>query len=143
MNQADETPRVSVTAGVIAVAMLFAVLLMHLLGPSVVPQQHAGESTAARTGQMTMDDGSTMNMGDMGAPEEPLATTESAPDHGATEATDEDGAHHGMGGVVNWQAIGLILALVAAGVSLAAGLKDYLERQIALGTLLDAGVLGE
>ena len=48
-----------------------------------------------------------------------------------------------MGGAINWYVIGGILALIAAGIALAAGLNEHLERRIAVGTLVTEGVCGE
>jgi hypothetical protein len=48
-----------------------------------------------------------------------------------------------MGGAINWYVVGGILALVAAGIALAAGLKEHLERQIAMGALVTEGVCVE
>lgn len=152
-GQARRRPRVSRVAGGVAAAILLAMLLTyalsmsaggmdHTMSNAALPQDGAAADAVAPStgGQMVMADGSTMDMGEHPS-ESPAAAAPDA-DHVASEP---GGGEHemAMGGTVNWYVIGGILALVAAGIALAAGLKEDLERRIATGTLVTEEVCSE
>lgn len=152
-GQARRRPRVSRVAGGVAAAILLAMLLTyalsmsaggmdHTMSDAALPQDGAAADAVAPStgGQMVMADGSTMDMGEHPS-ESPAAAAPDA-DHVASEP---GGGEHemAMGGTVNWYLIGGILALVAAGIALAAGLKEHLARRIAMGTLVTGEVCSE
>jgi hypothetical protein len=88
---------------------------------------------------MVMADGSTMDMGD-----HPTESPDAAAGADPAASTPVEGHHEmAMGGAINWYVIGGILALIAAGIALAAGMNEHLERRIATGTLVTEGVCGE
>jgi hypothetical protein len=127
---------VSIMAGLIAIILLLAVLVLHVVdtdtamaGPatdhSTAHSAVTTEMPATTPQTMIMPDGSVMNMGDM-----PAAAPE---DSGSAAIAEDSMAGMDMGGSVDWQVILLILALVAACVALGTGVNEYLRRQIAVG----------
>ena len=141
-------------AGGVAAAILLALLFAYAFSMSAggmdgmtmsdaaLPQDGGAADTAAPApdGQMVMPDGSTMDMGEHPAESPAAAATE--PDHAASAPVEGD-HEMAMGGAINWYVIGGLLALIAAGIALAAGLNEHLERRIATGTLRAEGVCGE
>jgi hypothetical protein len=114
----------------------------HTMSDAALPQDGAAVDPAASStgGMMVMADGSTMDMGDHPAESPPAAATAADP----VASTPVEGHHEmAMGGAINWYVIGGLLALIAAGIALAAGLNEHLERRIATGTLVAEGVCGE
>ena len=113
-----------------------------MMSNAALPQDGAAADTAApeADGQMVMPDGSVMDMGQHTTESPPAAATTADP--AASEPFE--GAHEmAMGGAINWYVIGGILALIAAGIALAAGLNEHLERRIAVGALVTEGGCGE
>jgi hypothetical protein len=147
--------RVSRVAGSVAAGLLFALLLTYSFSMNAGGMDHmmsgdaavAGNGAAADTaapatgGQMVMPDGSVMNMGEHPTESPGAAATEADP--AAPAHAEADGHDMEMGGAINWYVIGGILALIAAGIALAAGLNEHLERRIALGALVTEGVCVE
>jgi hypothetical protein len=141
-------------AGSVAAAILFALLFAYafsmntggidhtMSGDTALAENGAATDTAApATGsQMVMPDGSVMDMGQHPSDSPGGAAAEANP---AASAPAEADGHMAMGGAINWYVVGGILALVAAGIALAAGLKEHLERQIAMGALVTEGVCVE
>jgi hypothetical protein len=109
---------------------------------AALPQEGAATDAAASSAgsQMVMPDGSVMDMGEHPAESPDAAAT--AADPAASASAEADG-HMAMGGAINWYVIGGVLALVAAGIALAAGLNEHLERRLAAGTLVTEGACGE
>ena len=153
-RHAQRGPRVSRVAGGIAAALLFALLFAHAFSMNAGGMDHmmstdaalsqdgaATDAAASSAGsQMVMPDGSVMDMGEHPAESPDAAATAADP---AASAPVEGDHQMAMGGEINWYVIGGILALIAAGVALAAGLNEHLERQIAMGALVTEGVCVE
>lgn len=152
-HQSRRRPRVSRIAGGAAAALLLAMLFAYALSMSAGGMSHtmsnaalpvdgtATDPAAASTGgQMVMADGSTMDMGD-----HPADTAGSAATEPGNTASEPTGGDHQMvmGGSINWYVIGGILALIAAGIALASGLNEHLERRIATGALVMEGACSE
>ncbi|MHB0979966.1 MAG: FixH family protein [Thermoleophilia bacterium] len=100
---------------------------------------HDMESMPGMEGSHSMED--MPGMGSSGAVESGSADSH-AGDAAATAATadghlgsDEAAGGHTMGGEVNWWVIGAFLAVIGAGIAVAAGLKQRLRRQMASGAL--------
>lgn len=140
-------------AGGVAAAILFALFFAyafsmsaggmdHTMSNAALPHDGAVADPAAPStgGQMVMADGSTMDMGEH--PSESPGTAATGADAAASAPVEAD-HQMAMGGAINWYVIGGILALVAAGIALAAGLKEHLARRIAMGTLAIEGVCVE
>ncbi|OFW59265.1 MAG: hypothetical protein A2133_04890 [Actinobacteria bacterium RBG_16_64_13] len=124
---------VSAVAGLIAIVLLVAVLLLHAFEPAAASEgateEHASEAATTPSSThtpetMVMSDGSVMNMDDMGSTADPSDVA------AGSAAETAETAQHSMGGAVDWQVIGLILALVAACISLATVLNAYLRGQM-------------
>jgi hypothetical protein len=96
-------------------------------------------AAAATGGQMTMSDGSGMDMGQMSSDSAGAPALSATPATEGHDAAATDGHAMEMGGVINWYVIGGFLALVAAGIALAAGLKEHLAGHIAMGALVTEG----
>ena len=157
MNGKSHALGISVIAGIIAMALVITVLILHAFDSSTASDEHAGMSTSASSGQDSagsssgsgahmMPDGSMMSMEDMPGMEgmgDMSAAGEGAGTDTASPAEGEQATGHSMGGSVDWQVIGLILALVSTGIALGGGLKEYLRRQIALGRAVDRGLQHE
>jgi len=135
---------VSIVVGLVAILLLLIVLVLHAFGLGAasaetadghISSQVATTNVAATTSQtMIMPDGSVMDMGPATAADTATAST-------VAPGSTMDTGH--MGGAIDWQVIGLILALIAACVSLGTALNEYLRRQIAVGAVLDQGATGE
>lgn len=153
MTRKNRGPLLSITAGLVAILLLFVVLLLHVFGANATLAEatadHASSPPAVAENPVTipqtmiMPDGSTMDMGDMGpstagdsSTADPAGQTMTMPDG----STMDMGA---MGGAIDWQVIGLILALVAACIPLGIALNEYLRRKMALGALVEQGATGE
>lgn len=152
-RQARRRPRVSRVAGGVAAAILLALLFAyalsmsaggmgHTMSNTALPHDGAATDPAATStgGQMVMADGSTMDMGQHPTESPDAAATAADP---AASAPAEGDHQMAMGGAINWYVIGGLLALVAAGIALAAGLNEHLERRIAMGTLVMEGGCSE
>lgn len=153
-NKTRWSPRVSRVAGGVAVAILFALIFAYALsmnaggmeytmsGDAAVPQDGMAAGAAAPSGgdQMVMPDGSAMDMGQHASDSQATAATKADP---AAAAPVEADHQMEMGGAINWYIIGGILALVAAGIALAAGLKEHLARRTVMGTLVTGEVCSE
>lgn len=134
---------VSMTASLIAIVLLVVVLLLHAFGVSAAateetadhqlsfPSSAEAASPVEEGHSMVMPDGSTMDAEDMNSTDPESVGAGSA-------AFPAETAHQSMGGPVDWQAIGLILALVSAGVALGTATNEYLRRQVASGALAQA-----
>ena len=137
---------VSIAAGLIAIVLLVVVLVLHVAGASAATAEETGDHGASQPATspepettpqtMVMPDGSIMDMGDMGSTTDEHASTGSA---GSTAET----VNHSTGGPIDWQTIGLILALVSACIALATATNEYLRRQIRTGALHEAGAASE
>lgn len=141
--RAERSPRVSRVAGGVAAAILFALFFAYAFSMNAGGMEHTMSTDAAAPatgGQMVMADGSVMDMGQH--PSETPGTAATEADPAATAAAEADHQME-MSGAINWYVVGVILALVAAGVALAAGLKEHLARRIAMGTLAIEGVCVE
>lgn len=114
----------------------------HTMSNTDLPHDGATADPAAPStgGQMVMADGNTMDMSEHPSESAGAAATEA----GAAASMPVEADHEmAMGGSVNWYAIGTILALIAAGIALAAGLNEHLEYRIAMGTLVTQEVCSE
>ncbi len=153
-GQARRGPRVSRVAGGVAAAILLVLLFAYafsmnaggmeytMSGDAALPQDGmaAGAAASSAGGQMVMPDGDTMDMGEH--PSESPGTAATEADHAASAPVEADHQME-MSGAINWYVIGGLLALVAAGVALAAGLKEHLARRMAMGPLVTEGVFSE
>jgi hypothetical protein len=151
---ARRRPRVSRAAGGIAAAIVFALIILYVVsmiagamghtmsGDTGLPQDGAASDAAPPTtgGQMVMSDGSVMGTDEH--PSESPGTAVTEADHDGSAPAEADHQTE-MGAAVNWYVIGGILALVAAGIALAAGIKEHLARRIATGALVTNGVCNE
>lgn len=129
-------------AGGVAAAILFALFFAYAFSMNAGGMEHTMSTDAAAPatgGQMVMADGSVMDMGEHPSESPGAAATEADP----AASTPAEAHQMEMGGAINWYVIGGILALVAAGIALAAGLKEHLARRIAMGTLAIEGVCVE
>jgi|GEM_PF-3298192 len=114
----------------------------HTMSDTALPHDGAAADLAASStgGQMVMPDGSTMDMGEHQAESPAAAAIGGDP----AASAPVEGAHEmAMGGAINWYVIGGVLALIAAGIALAAGLNEHLERRMAMGMLVTEGACGE
>lgn len=137
--RAERRPRVSRVAGGVAAAILFALFFAYAFSMTAGGMDRTMSTDAAAPatgGQMVMPDGSAMDVGQH--PSESPGTA-AAP----AASTPAEARQMEMGGSINWYVIGGILALVAAGIALAAGLNEHLARRIAMGTLAIEGVCVE
>lgn len=146
-SRARRRPRVSRVAGGIAAAIVFALIILYVVSMIMGDMQHtvSGDSTLLQDGaatdaappttggQMVMSDGSVMGTDEH--PSESPGTAVTEADHDGSVAAEADEQME-MGGTINWYVIGGILALVAAGIALAAGVKEHLGRRIATGALV-------
>jgi hypothetical protein len=150
MSKKNRGLLVSVIAGLIAIVLVLAALVLHIVDSdtamagsgSDLSTAHHGETTAEPTATtpttaapttretMIMPDGSVMYMDDMPAAAEQGSTGAAADT--ATEGHDSM-AGMDMGGSIDWQVILLILALVAACVAVATAVNSYLQRQAETG----------
>jgi hypothetical protein len=162
----------SIGAGAAAVLLLIVVLVMHMLGnvpPAVGDPAHEEYSEApvevaakgeelpatavtdppghtAESAEPTGGHGDVQN--DVGASpvefadEQPAAPVLEESVAGSAEG-QPTGQHTMWGADIDWQFVALVLALAAALVSLATGLKEYLRRQIATEALVSKGVAHE
>ena len=153
MTKKNRGLSVSIAAGIVAIVLVLTVLLLHAFGQGTTPAESAADhvsspvtdapSAATTPATMIMPDGSIMNMGDMGP---------AAADNSASAATTPqtmvmpDGSTMDMGdmgGPIDWQVILLVLALIAACISLGTTLNAHLRRQMAVGAVLGEGATGE
>lgn len=146
-NRERRRPRVSRVAGGVAAAIVVALIILYLVSMIMGGMQHtvSGDSTLLQDGaatdaappttgeQMVMSDGSVMNTDEH--PSDSPGTIATEADHGESVAAEADEQME-MGAAINWYVIGGILALVAAGIALVAGLKEHLARRIATGALV-------
>lgn len=147
-------PRASRVAGGLAITILLVMLgayvfsmyaggMEHSISSETTLHQDAVTTSVAApvTGdQMVMADGEVMDMDEH--PSESPGTAVTEADQDAPAAV---GASHSeeMGGSVNWYVIGGILALVAAGIAVVAGVMERLARGIATGANATEGVSDE
>lgn len=141
-------------AGGVAAAILLALLFAYafsmsaggmdgmMMSNAALPQDGAAADPAVPVadGQMVMPDGSTMDMGAHPSESPAAAATDADPAASTPAAAEHEMV---MGGAINWYVIGGLLALIAAGIALAAGLNEHLERRIATGRLVTEGACGE
>jgi hypothetical protein len=148
MTKKNRGLSVSIAAGIVAIVLMVAVLLLHAFGEGTTPADSAADhsslpatvaSSAATTpATMIMPDGSVMNMGDMAPAADNSASAATTPQtmvmpDGSTMDMGD------MGGSIDWQVIFLILALVAACISLGTTLNAHLRRQVTGGGALSEG----
>lgn len=110
-----------------------------IMGNDVMPTEDPSTETTAALADPHA--GHDMTPGDAAVETQSSATIAASPDTTAAPADaheDVAGGQQAMTGEgVDWQAIVLILALVATVISLATGVKEYLRRQIVSGALAD------
>ena len=153
MNTKNRGLQVSILAGLVAIVLVVAALVLHVVDTDMTETTDSGhattpagdragaatDTTAAPTTHetMIMPDGSVMYMDDMPATSTQHGDTESA---AAGEAAGHDSMEGMSMGHIDWQVILLILALVAAGIALGTAIGAYLRRQIDSGALAQAEV---
>jgi hypothetical protein len=154
-RRARRRPRASRVAGGLAVAILLVMLGAYIFsmysggmehsvsGDTTLPEDAVVTTVVApvAAGQMVMSDGSVMDMDEHSSASTGIAVAEA--DHDATAPAGTSHSEGMGGGSVNWYVIGGVLALIAAVIAVAAGLKERLARGIATSGVTTEGVSGE
>jgi hypothetical protein len=139
MTKKNRGLQVSIVAGLIAIALVLAALILHVVNSDTAMAtsetvQTVGNVTNTTEAQTTRDtmimpDGSVMYMDNM-----PSASQGSTTPATAAAGTDSMQGMD-MGGSIDWQVILMILALVAAAVAFGTAVNAYLRRQLDNGAL--------